>query len=118
MKSTVPFTMENPLWLAATEGILSADETDLILEFRTSDAIIGLIKSEVREVKLPLNSIEQMTYRKHWLGGCSVVIRVNEMRAASELPGFKQGEVELSVDRKHREVAAEFVSSIQLALRK
>jgi hypothetical protein len=29
MKSTIPFTMENPLWIAQTEGILSADETEL-----------------------------------------------------------------------------------------
>ena len=31
--------MENPLWFAETEGILSADESDLKLEFRTSDAV-------------------------------------------------------------------------------
>ncbi len=108
--------MENPLWLAETEGILSADETDLKLEFRTSDAVVGLIKSEVREVKLPLDRIEEITYQKQWWSGCALIIRVNEMRAASDLPGFKQGEVELSIDSKHCEAAAQFVSSLQLAV--
>jgi hypothetical protein len=116
MKSTVPFTMENPLWLAETEGILSADETNLKLEFRTSDAVVGLIKSDVHEVKLPLDRIEEITYQKHGRSGCAIIIRVSEMRAASDLPAFKQGEIELSVDGKHCEAAAQFVSSVQLAV--
>jgi hypothetical protein len=116
MNSTVPFTMDNPLWLAETEGILSADEADLKFEFRTSDAVMGLIKSDIREVKLPLDRIEGITFRKEWLSGGSITIRVNEMRAASELPAFKEGEVVLKVARKHRETAAELVSSVQLAI--
>ena len=108
--------MENPLLFAETEGILSADDTDVKFEFRTSDAVLGVIKSDIREVKLPLDRIEGITYRKQWLSGASIIIRVNEMRAASDLPSFKQGEVVLSVERKHRESAAEFVSSVQLAL--
>ena len=108
--------MQNPLWFAETEGILSADDTDLKFEFRTSDAVLGVIKSDIREVRLPLDRIESITFRKQWLAGCSIMIRVSEMRAASDLPGFKQGEVELSIERKHREVTAEFVSSVQLAL--
>lgn len=116
MKSTIPFEMENPLWFAETEGILSADDTHLKLEFRTSDAVVGLIKSDVREVKLPLDTIEEITYRKEWWSDCAIVIRVNEMRAASAIPAFKQGQVELSVDKKHCEAAAQFVSAVQLAV--
>ena len=108
--------MENPLWFAETEGILSADDTDLKLEFRTSDAVVGLIKSDIRDVKLPLDTIEEITYRKQCWSGCAIIIRVNQMRAASDLPCFKQGEVELSVDGKHCEAAAEFVSSVQQAV--
>ena len=99
-----------------TEGILSADETDLKFEFRSTDAVIGLVKSDIRELKLPFDKIEGIAYRKEWLSGCWILIRVNEMRAASDLPGFKEGELKLTVARKHRATAAEFVSSVQLAL--
>lgn len=116
MKTTIPFEMENPLWFAETEGILSADESDLKLEFRTSDAVIGLIKSDIREVKLAIDGIEEITFQKGLLLGCSINIRVAEMRAASDLPAYKQGEVELSIDGKHSEAAAELVSSVQLAV--
>jgi hypothetical protein len=116
MKSTVPFTMENPLWIAETEGILSADEADLKFEFRTSDVIVGLVKSDIRIVNIPFDRIEGITYRKRLFSGCFIIIRVNEMRAASELPGLKQGEVKLTIARKHREMAAEFVSAVQMAL--
>ena len=108
--------MDHPIWFAESEGILSADGTDLTFEFRTSDAVMGIIKSDIREVKLPLDRIEAITFRKEWLAGGSINIRVNEMRAVSDLPGFKQGEVVLSVVRKHRETAAELVSSVQLAV--
>jgi hypothetical protein len=104
------------MWLAETEGILSSAETELKFEFRTSDAVLGVIKSDIREVRLPFDRIEGITFRKEWLSGAIITIRVNEMRAASDLPGFKEGEVALSIARKHREVAAELVSCVQLAL--
>jgi len=116
MKSTIPFTMDNPLVFAETEGILSFDETGLKFEFRTSDAVLGLVKSDIREVRIPVDSIEEITFRKRFLSGGSIIVRVSEMRSAADLPAFKEGEVELSIDRKRREAAANFVSSVQLAL--
>ena|ERR1017187_8247759 len=114
MKSTVPFKIRNVLQgFAEAEGILSVDGTDLKLEFRTTDTLIGLLKSGVREVKLPIDGIEEIAFRKG-LFGCSLSIRVAEMRGASAVPNFKQGEILLSIAKKHSKAAAELVSSVQL----
>ena len=115
MKSTVPFTIRNVFQgFAETEGILSVDGTDLKLEFQTTDAVVGLLKSGVREVRLPLDGVEEIALRKGWFG-CSLVVRVAEMRGASEVPNFKHGEIALSIAKKHSQAAADFVSSIRIA---
>ncbi len=108
--------MDNPIWFTETEGILSADETDLKLEFRTSDSICGVIKSPIHEVILPLDKIEAITFSKQFKFWASITIRVTEMRAAAEIPAYKQGEIELSIDTKHIESAEKLVASVQLAL--
>jgi hypothetical protein len=116
MKSTsVPFTIQNVFQgFAETTGILSVDHGDLKFEFQTSDNIVGLLKSGVQEVRLPLNRIEEITFRKGWLG-CSLIIRVAELRGTSDIPNFKQGEILLSVAKRHSQAASDFVSTIQLA---
>jgi hypothetical protein len=114
VKCTVPFTIENVFeGLAETEGILSVDGADLKLEFRTTDSLLGLIKSDVREVRLPIDSIEEINFRKG-LFDCTLVLRVAEMRRASDVPNFKQGEILLSIAKRHSQAAADLVSSVQL----
>ena len=115
MKTTVPFTIRNVFQgFAESEGILSVDGADLKLEFQTTDAVVGLLKSGVREVRLPLDDVQEVAFRKGWFG-CSLVIRVSGMRGASEVPNFKQGEILLSIAKKHSQAAADLVSSIQIA---
>src|ERR1035438_7155238 len=107
MKTTVPFTIRNVFQgFAETEGILSVDGADLRLEFQTTDAVVGLLKSGVREVRLPLDGVEEVAFRKGWFG-CSLVIRVAGMRGASEVPNFKHGEIALSIAKKHSQAAAD-----------
>ena len=97
MRTTVPFTIRNVFeGFAETEGILSVDGTDLKLEFQTTDAVVGLLKSGVREVRLPLDGVEEIAFRKGWFG-CSLVVRVAGMRGGSKVPNFKHGEFVLSI---------------------
>ncbi|HEY3862710.1 MAG TPA: hypothetical protein VGO59_12565 [Verrucomicrobiae bacterium] len=112
MKPTVPFELDNAFWFAETEGILSADEAGLNLEFRTSDSVIGIIKSDVRQVTLPMDSIAAVIFKKG-IFESRIIIRVSQMRAAADIPGFQQGELALSISRKHRPAAEELVASIQ-----
>ncbi len=114
MKTSVPFTIRNVFQgFAETDGILSVDGPDLKLEFQTTDAVVGLLKSGVREVRLPLEDVEEIAFRKGWFG-CSLVIRVAGMRGATEVPNFKRGEIALSIAKKHSQAAADLVSSIQI----
>jgi hypothetical protein len=115
MKLTVPFAIDGGFQgFAETQGILSVDGTDLKLEFQTADNLVGLLKSAMREVRLPLDTIQQVSFRKGWFRR-SVIIRVAEMGRASEIPNFSQGEIVLSIARKHSQIAADFVSSLPIS---
>jgi hypothetical protein len=116
MISTVPFTIGNVFGgLAESDGILSVDGADLKFEFRTIDGLIGLFKSDVREVKVPIDKIEEIKFDKGFFG-CELVIRVSEMRAATAVPNFSEGEIELEIDKKHSSAAEELVSHVQLGM--
>src|ERR1022692_3454249 len=115
MKPTVPFTIRNVFQgFAETEGILSVDGADLRLEFQTTDNVVGLLRSGVREVRLPLDEVEEIAFRKGWFG-CSMAVRVAGMRGASEVPNFKHGAFVLWIAKKRSQAAAELVSSLQIA---
>ena len=111
---SVPFKSQNVFHgFAETEGFLSIDNANLKLEFQTSDNILGLLKSGVREVRVPLDKIEEISFRKRWRG-CSLVISVTEMHGASDVPNYRQGEFSLSIAKGHIQAASDLVSAIQL----
>jgi hypothetical protein len=118
---SVPFKIQNVFQgFAEAEGFLSIDKAELKLEFQTSDNILGLLKSGVREVRVPLDKIEEISFRKSWKpwkrwGGCSMIIQVSEMRGASEVPNFKHGEIALTIATRDSQAASDFVSAIQIA---
>jgi hypothetical protein len=102
MKASVPFVIpRNEVWnFASTEGIVSFDGVGLKIEFRTADNVIGVLKSKVKEVNIPLDGINgcyvgetgRSWWRKHFL-----CIKVAEMGRASELPNFSMGMVSLPI---------------------
>jgi hypothetical protein len=110
------FEFQFPVWSSASEGFLSADCTDLKFEFRTTDDVIGWNKWNFAGFKIPIERIWQITFRKQWSSGCSIVIWVYGAPAASKWRSDFAKDVALFIARKHREAAAEFVSSVQLAV--
>src|SRR5712671_4535576 len=109
MKPSVPFTIQRDEFLnfAVTEGILSVDGTDLKIEFRTADALSGLLKSRLQEVRVPLDGIEEIELRKKWFRKFLLFIRVAEMGKASDIPSFKMGEILLTIPKRHLQAAAD-----------
>jgi len=116
MKPSVPFTIERNefLGLAVTEGILSVDGADLKIEYRTADVVCGLLKSQLHEVRVPLDKIEEIVSYKSWWRHF-LFIRVAEMGRASDIPNFKMGEITLLIPKRHSQAAAELTSAVRLA---
>lgn len=111
---TIPFTITNVYeGFAEVEGLARLEDDGLVLEFQTKDGIVGLIKSKVNEVRIPLEEIAGVEFQKKMFKA-SVLLRVRSMSLMSAIPGSRQGEVKLRIPRKHRDAAEELVSELEL----
>ena len=110
---SVPFTTEAYEGFATTEGLLSIEEDALILEFKTKDSFVGLIQSEIKRIEIPLSSLAGIEFQKKWYGN-KIIVRTNRLEPLDQIPGSKQGEAKLTVQRKNRDLASDLVSYISL----
>ena len=97
--TSVPFTIGNVFGgLGIAHGVLRNVADDLVLEIQVKDGVFGLLRSEVKEVRIPLCSIEEISLDRMWavplqlLGLGSWLLRIRTMHMASvvEFPDMKR----------------------------
>ncbi len=113
---SVPFKVKKVLegWAEAS-GLLVLDGHALSFQFQTKDAVLGLIRSGVREVRVDLTDVVEARYRRKMLGAGVLTVRLADMKLASGLPGQESGTVELLIARGHAVAAQDLASSLNLA---
>jgi hypothetical protein len=111
---SLPFKIEVYDGLAETEGMARIDGDALLLEFRTRDAILGVVRSDLQEIVIPLSDLASAEYKKGFFGA-KLILRGRKLKVLDPVPGSKAGEVGLGIARKYRETAEEF--ALALAIR-
>lgn len=101
--------------LSESTGILRFEQNQIELEFQTIDAVLGLIKSQVKTVSLSLSEIQEVKLNKGWLSD-KLWIQAKRMKSFEQFPGSKQGSVSLTVKKLHRKDVEYLVSAINLKL--
>ncbi len=115
-KKPIPFHISNiNHGLAEAQGLIHINKNSLTLEFELKDTLGGFIKSELREVEIPFDKIESLTFKRGFWAG-KVRIEANSMRTFEDIPGSEQGQCELKIKRKDREKARQSISSARVAL--
>ena len=115
----VPFTSLD-FWLGTeASGLLTANAEGLSLEFQIAkydDSLWPTVidRSDVQTTSIPLTQIQTIEL-KGWLEA-KIEIQTNTLAALSKIPGHKQGQVGLSIADKHRNLAKELVSVVQVRL--
>ena len=94
-------------------GLLREEGGDLVLEFRTKDAILGIVESGVESARIPREAIASLFFHKRWFGS-RLVIQTTHMEPIANVPGMSMGWLSLGVARKDREAAARLVSDLRL----
>jgi len=113
---TLPFKIDDLYeGFAESEGLLSFDKLSLKIEFSTKDSFIGLIKSDLKLVYIPLNKIAKIKYKKGFFSDKMFIV-TNSLDVAQKLPGSEGNEVELGIKKKNREDAQMFSSRINLLI--
>jgi hypothetical protein len=113
---SLPFSIENLNGgFMKVEGILRVEEENLVFEYQKKDAVVEAYQSDLKTVTISLSELDMLEYKKGWF---SVKLILHGKRASSfgELPGKDLTERVLKVKRKHRNVAANISSNLNLKL--
>ena len=112
--TVVPFELDQTYGgLAETHGLVSSTDAHLNVQFQSRDAVVGVIKSDINQLKIPLQEIASIGLRKSWLGLVNELeIQVSNMQSVAAIPGMTQGRLVLSIARRDREAAEALVSEV------
>lgn len=101
MNYSIPYTIEKLFGgLGEARGMLTFDGRQLRLEYRTQDSVFGIVKSPIRTVLVDVASIVSLELRKGVFRS-SLRLQLNSYRMATKIPTDKNGEIRLTIDKKH-----------------
>ena len=97
---------------AQAQGLARLRQDGLVLEFEVQDSIVGLARSGLKEVFIPLREIASVEVKRGWLR-TALVVHVKSLRIVEEVPNSRQGRVLLRVPRKERRAAERFAAALE-----
>ena len=110
--TSLPFSIPGTYQgFAEVAGLATLDGDALVLEFEVKDAVLGLVRSGVEVVRLPVDDLASVSLDQSWLHA-DLVVRARSMRSVSEVPGSRQGQVRLRIARRDRATAEEFSATL------
>lgn len=113
---SLPFSIENLNGgFMKVEGILRVEGENLVFEFQKKDAVVEAYQSELRTVRIPLSELDMFEFKKGWFSG-KLILHGKRATSFGDLPGKDLTERVLKVKRKHRDVAANISSNMNLKL--
>ena len=121
--TSVPFSIGNVFGgLGVAKGVLRNEADDLVLEFQLKDGVLGLLKSDVKTVRLPIGSIEEVSLHRMWSdplhllgrGSWHLRIRAMHLHSVADIPGQDEDGFRLTVSRQYRMAAQVLISEVEL----
>lgn len=117
----VPFTIDNDahLGLSETQGTLSCDGKNLVIEFQIADAIVGAWKGGMKRIEIPLSDLYRVEYRSRFFGLWNrLIIHSRRQDLLEGIPDAKQGRMTGIVKRADRSCADEFCLEVSTAIQR
>jgi hypothetical protein len=112
---TLPFEYEDKTsyGLRAVTGVLNYDGKTLHIEYQTKDAILGLVKGDVTDLRIPLAKIREMQTKKKWFSKV-LIFKVDSLRTLEGLPGVTLNTLEMKIKKDDFNIAQNLASTINL----
>src|SRR5207247_1848093 len=89
------------------------DESGLILELSVKDALVGVLKSKPKEVRLAFTDIAEVAFLGGFFRGV-LSVQTRRMSAVADIPGSTAGRLRLRCRRKYWPIARELASQLSL----
>lgn len=115
---SIPFNIENSSHgLTEVQGLLRVENRHLVLEYRTTDTVLGLVKTALKEAWIPLTELESVVYRKRFFSmHRRLIIKARKQSSFGDFPESKRGQVELHIRWRDRTAAEDFCLELQQSL--
>src|SRR4029079_6000098 len=100
--------------LAECHGLLRGEGDSLVLEYQVQDRLLGLFLPRPRLLRIPLAQLESVELqRRGWFGARTMlVIKAKSLMPLADVPGNRQGQVELAIAAKDCAAAEQFVAGL------
>ncbi len=111
LNTSLPFTIPLLLVVAKAVGLLRLEGRSLLLEYELTDRTLGLLRSELKTVRLPLIEVDELTLKPGWRFDV-LQIRVSTLRVARNIPGHDCGIIQLRTHKRDRQLAQRLLQTV------
>jgi hypothetical protein len=114
---SLPFSIVNAYeGLAQVNGIVRVSEAGLVIEFEVKDGLLGVLRSGVKEVLIPIDELASLDMQRFWLF-TRLIIRARSLVTLNQIPQSKSGQAVLwSVGGRNREIAERLIQDLRLKM--
>jgi hypothetical protein len=98
--------------LANCSGLLHCEGAHLQLEYQYADNFLGLVKGGVKHVDIPISELDSIDLVDAWYRHPKLILQARRMEAVKDVPGMKQGRVELLLARADVDAARALVDAL------
>lgn len=102
--------------LTLARGFAWHTKEGLMFEYQVSDSILGLVKSELKELFVPFSQVQQISHKNSWFSGGTVYVQLSSLKNLEHAPFLEETELCLELERKHKTAGKEFAVNAQLEL--
>jgi hypothetical protein len=110
----IPFHFDTHGGFGEVQGLARIDELGLELQFSTRDAVFGVIKTEQKSLRVPMEQLLSVRFSAgfFWLMP-SIQLRVRDLSVLKDLPESGEGRVNLRVRFRDRHDARAFAKDLE-----
>jgi hypothetical protein len=111
----IPFQFDAYGGWGKVQGLARLDEHGLELQFSTSDAMFGVLKTGQRSLRVPLEDLLSVRFGAGWFWLFPYIeLRVRDLATLKDLPESDQGRVRLSLSLGDRHDGRAFAADLEL----
>lgn len=110
----VAFNVWDTSGLLESDGLISFTDATLKVEYQTTDSVLGLFKTSVKEAEIAVGDIRQARIERKMFGS-ELVLQGNSLRIFRNLPGSTGGNLRIKISRQSQLAAQNLVDAITAA---
>jgi len=99
--------------LGEITGRLRCADGVLLLEYRMKDAVFGVLRGRVRELRIPFTDVEEIEFHDGWFRK-RIAIRTRSISSFADIPGAEDGVLLLRIARRDAMRARAGISHLKL----